>query len=821
MAMALFVSAPRADYGQDGLPFFEGFELNQTAYVSNTLTFMVRADDTDHEWITLSASNLPANAVFDEASGPGPVAQSFQFTPDVSQAGTNFSILFVATDSQGTHQQAVNVQVLDRVLTLSPEKIRVSEDGLSGNFTVRLSRPLDAVIRFAVDGEAVRDEDLALIPDELVFTPDGPAEQAVLVIARDDDLPEGPEVSLLRVTNDDVMVESAPVELRVLDDDVFTIVAANLTSGNDQFYEEPGIRILESLQPDIVAIQEFNVHYPGRHREFVDRHFGTNFHFFVEPDAERWPIPNGVISRWPIKAAGIWDDPQLSNRDFVWATIDVPGGRDLHVISVHFHASGGASSRAIEARALTNYVARANFHPNDLVIIAGDLNTGSRTEAAFLILTNVFSDKHQAVDQAGVTGTSSSRSLPLDHILPGYYLDSRHLPVRFGGLIFPDGLVFDTRIWANPAPPAPALPTDSGVSGMQHMGVMKWFALDREVTVLARHKRGGRVIPDEVELPIESNQTFQIVADPYFFITGVSNLAIEGVPSSWTYDWTNAQANGWLDVAFAPHMTTDRIPHWWLAGYGVTNITEDFNGGIDGDGDGFSFLQEYVAGTDPTDPESGLILATPAPDEAGFDSFVMHWPSAADRLYNLWMSTNLTLADGFVPWVTNIAATPPLNVYTARLDQAPAIFEGFEYIDLAANWQLEGISYYSSFATSGASGPPSARFDDSTDRITVSGISDPTGLSFMLLGQSSDVSNRFVVEVYAGGEWAEIDRIMPVNGTKLYKNYDLQTNATHIRFTYNKTGVGNVALDDVQINLKGTSEPTAPVFLLEAGLVEE
>ena len=39
---------------------------------------------------------------------------------------------------------------------------------------------------------------------------------------------------------------------------VLRVMTANLTSGNAQKYESPGLDILQGLQPDIVAIQEFN-----------------------------------------------------------------------------------------------------------------------------------------------------------------------------------------------------------------------------------------------------------------------------------------------------------------------------------------------------------------------------------------------------------------------------------------------------------------------------------------------------------------------------------------------------------------------------------
>ncbi|MBP7825603.1 MAG: endonuclease, partial [Verrucomicrobia bacterium] len=62
------------------------------------------------------------------------------------------------------------------------------------------------------------------------------------------------------------------------------VVAANLTSGTRQQYETAGLNILRGLQPDIVALQEFNYsnNTPANFRQMVDATWGTNFHYFRE-----------------------------------------------------------------------------------------------------------------------------------------------------------------------------------------------------------------------------------------------------------------------------------------------------------------------------------------------------------------------------------------------------------------------------------------------------------------------------------------------------------------------------------------------------------
>ncbi|HDL00876.1 MAG TPA: hypothetical protein ENH23_01410, partial [candidate division Zixibacteria bacterium] len=73
------------------------FTVNQGESVS----FSVTASDVDaSDIITLSATSLPANAVFNQVVGSGSVTGNFSFTPDFTQSGT-FSAVFSAVDNQG------------------------------------------------------------------------------------------------------------------------------------------------------------------------------------------------------------------------------------------------------------------------------------------------------------------------------------------------------------------------------------------------------------------------------------------------------------------------------------------------------------------------------------------------------------------------------------------------------------------------------------------------------------------------------------------------------------------------------------------------
>ncbi len=255
------------------------------------------------------------------------------------------------------------------------------------------------------------------------------------------------------------------------------LMAGNLTSGNLQAYEAPGTRIFQGLRPDIALVQELNVgdNSPAAIRAWVDMTFGASFAFFRESVAQ---IPNAVVSRYPILASGVWEDPEAPNREFAFARIDVPGAIDLWAVSVHFLTDG--SRRPAEATALVGFI-NAMVPPGDYLVIGGDLNSGSRTETAINTLGQVVVvGAPFPVDQAGDGDTNAGRNDPYDWVMLDPDLDARKVPVTIGAASFPAGLVFDSRVYTPLADVAPIQVGDSAAPSMQHMGVVKDVMLPGE-----------------------------------------------------------------------------------------------------------------------------------------------------------------------------------------------------------------------------------------------------------------------------------------------------------------------------------------------------
>jgi len=124
---------------------------------------------------------------------------------------------------------------------------------------------------------------------------------------------------------------------------------------------------------------------------------------------------------------------------------------------------------------------------------------------------------------------------------------------------------------------------------------------------------------------------------------------------------------------FADTFTTNGTSQAWMDSYGLTNDVTD------ADSDGMREWEEYIAGTDPTNRKS-LLVITNAQMTAGAD-FVLRWPSVSNRIYAVGRTTNL-LIPGFAQAATNLPATPPVNVHT---DAVPGLNNAAYRIQVTAH----------------------------------------------------------------------------------------------------------------------------------------
>lgn len=215
------------------------------------------------------------------------------------------------------------------------------------------------------------------------------------------------------------------------------VVAGNITSGKNQSYDEGhGIRIFKALKADIVMIQEFNM----TNKPFstmVAVTFGPEFHYSVGKAS----IPNGVVSRFPIVEQGAWKSNVSANRDWDWAVVDIPGPKDILVVSVHLNTKDHNQ----EMQSLKAHIQAKVSEGDYCVLLGGDFNTKGRsnTEDVFSFILEAKSP--YLVDQNGKDGTNASRKSPYDWILCNHAWAKFEVLVVIGKRSYPHGHVFDSR----------------------------------------------------------------------------------------------------------------------------------------------------------------------------------------------------------------------------------------------------------------------------------------------------------------------------------------------------------------------------------------
>ena len=173
------------------------------------------------------------------------------------------------------------------------------------------------------------------------------------------------------------------------------------------------------------------------------------------------------------------------------------------------------------------------------------------------------------------------------------------------------------------------------------------------------HVTGNAVLAGTLEVEVdpafqpEADQTFDILAAEA--VTGTfSNegdvvTGSDGTRFSITYSATEVT----LTVIGT---TAQGTPHDWLEDYGIDGGDPEAADFIDHDMDGMLTWEEFVAGTDPTDPDS-VFRVNPMVSEDGSRLF-LSWPSVAGRVYEILDSATL---DNFALHSGPFVATPPVN----------------------------------------------------------------------------------------------------------------------------------------------------------------
>ena len=190
----------------------------------------------------------------------------------------------------------------------------------------------------------------------------------------------------------------------------------------------------------------------------------------------------------------------------------------------------------------------------------------------------------------------------------------------------------------------------------------------------------GTVTPASTNASIGSSPVFSIQASAYYRIlslttNGTSVGAFNNNSTSTNFIWSNVQAAGTLNANFTDQVTPDpgHPTYTWLHAHGFATDTNCVNGSDSPTTHGLLVWQEFLAGTDPTNPASKFCISGITPVGG---SNTVQWLSSAtvQAPYNLFYSTNL-VNGAWTLYTNNIAPTPPTNSLTLpKLGSSPAVF---------------------------------------------------------------------------------------------------------------------------------------------------
>lgn len=156
--------------------------------------------------------------------------------------------------------------------------------------------------------------------------------------------------------------------------------------------------------------------------------------------------------------------------------------------------------------------------------------------------------------------------------------------------------------------------------------------------------------------------------------------------SSWTVRFNRADGSPDADTAYTfateeggvwayvdPVAPADGIPADWKVRYFGSAFATHAQASADPDRDGYSNLQEYLAGTDPTDPASRLRLDIVVQGGDASRIAVLAWTGVVGRHYSIERSLDL-IAPSWVPVVTGVVGTGASQSVKDSIVGLPAYF---------------------------------------------------------------------------------------------------------------------------------------------------
>ena len=458
-----------------------------TAEDGTTATFTVVLGQQPKSDVAISATSddssegvvTPSSVTFTTSNWNTP--QTFTITgqdDDLSDGDINYHIHLGPTQSSEPAYKNVAIPSLDVVnrdndrykdpagIAISPKNLTVYEGGTAKLSTVLDVEPSSPVTLTFTASDASR---ATVEPSSITFNPSQYAtQQSVAVIAkRNGTAGDTADIDIqIKIASTDPRfngLETSAFHVHIVDTEggngetvSFRAMAANISTGNNQSYDPGhGIRIFKAVKPDIVMIQEFRY---GRNNDddinsMVSSTFGPEYFYSRGRYVDSSWIPNGIISRFPIIESGYWKSNLANNRDWDWAILDLPGNKELLVVSLHLLTEKNAQEIGPLTREIENKIADDKKKNLEYyVMVGGDFNSSTvlngKTDLKRVVYTSFSNNGSRPKDQDGDTTTNATRGKTLDVLLVDKELQQKEIPAKIGRHSYNNGHVFDSRVYS-------------------------------------------------------------------------------------------------------------------------------------------------------------------------------------------------------------------------------------------------------------------------------------------------------------------------------------------------------------------------------------
>ena len=458
-----------------------------TAEDGTTATFTVVLGQQPKSDVAISATSddssegvvTPSSVTFTTSNWNTP--QTFTITgqdDDLSDGDINYHIHLGPTQSSDPAYKNVAIPSLDVVnrdndrykdpagIAISPKNLTVYEGGTAKLSTVLDVEPSSPVTLTFTASDASR---ATVEPSSITFIPSQYAtQQSVAVIAkRNGTAGDTADIDIqIKIASTDPRfngLETSAFHVHIVDTEggngetvSFRAMAANISTGNNQSYDPGhGIRIFKAVKPDIVMIQEFRY---GRNNDddinsMVSSTFGPEYFYSRGRYVDSSWIPNGIISRFPIIESGYWKSNLANNRDWDWAILDLPGNKELLVVSLHLLTEKNAQEIGPLTREIENKIADDKKKNLEYyVMVGGDFNSSTvlngKTDLKRVVYTSFSNNGSRPKDQDGDTTTNATRGKTLDVLLVDKELQQKEIPAKIGRHSYNNGHVFDSRVYS-------------------------------------------------------------------------------------------------------------------------------------------------------------------------------------------------------------------------------------------------------------------------------------------------------------------------------------------------------------------------------------